>query len=233
MQEPSSIPKNKRPPQQPKVKDVVLGKVASFLIKGLSSTIRFSFNDPASAKDLSPAIFCIWHNRLALCLNVFTRYLSKGYPDRRLAALASASNDGAFLSVILQSYGVHAVRGSSSRRGSQAMKELITLLRKGYDLSLTPDGPRGPKYKMQSGVISLAQLTGKPVIPVSYVLSMKWTLNTWDAFQIPMPFAKCVVHMGEPVYVDRNITADQRDALANQLSEEMIRLGGEQEEVAG
>ena len=125
------------------------------------------------------------------------------------------------------------MRGSSSRRGSQAMKELITLLRKGYDLSLTPDGPRGPKYKMQSGVISLAQLTGKPVIPVSYVLSMKWTLNTWDAFQIPMPFAKCVVHMGEPVYVDRHITADQRDALANQLSEEMIRLGGEQEEVAG
>ena len=112
------------------------------------------------------------------------------------------------------------------------MKELITLLRKGYDLSLTPDGPRGPKYKMQSGVISLAQLTGKPVIPVSYVLSMKWTLRTWDAFQIPMPFARCVVNMGEPVYVDRDLSTEQRDALAVQLSEEMIRLGGEQVESA-
>ena len=227
MKEPLPIPKSKRPPQQPKAKDVVLGKIASFLIKTLSSTIRFQFNDPSSVKDLSPVIFCIWHNRLALCLNVFTRYLIKNDPNRRLAALASASNDGAFLSVILQSYGVHAVRGSSSRRGSQAMKELITLLRKGYDLSLTPDGPRGPKYQMQSGVISLAQLTGKPIIPVSSVLSMKWTLKTWDAFQIPIPFAKCVFNIGSPVYVDRDLSVEQRDALAIQIANEMIRLGDE------
>ncbi|MBT5928045.1 MAG: lysophospholipid acyltransferase family protein [Verrucomicrobia bacterium] len=151
----------------------------------------------------------------------------KNDPNRRLAALASASNDGAFLSVILQSYGVHAVRGSSSRRGSQAMKELITLLRKGYDLSLTPDGPRGPKYQMQSGVISLAQLTGKPIIPVSSVLSLQWTLKTWDAFQIPIPFAKCVFNIGNPVYVDRDLSIEQRDALAIHIANEMIRLGDE------
>ncbi len=227
MQDLSSIPKSKRPPQKPKTKDIILGKTAYLLLRFLSATIRFKFNDPHRVTDLSPVIFCIWHNRLSLCLNVFTKYLILSRSDRKLAALASASNDGAFLSVILKSYGVHAVRGSSSRRGSQAMKELITLLRKGYDLALTPDGPRGPKYKLQSGVISLAQLTGKPVTPVSYVLSRKWTLKTWDAFQIPFPFARCEVNIGQPVYIERDLSIEERESLTNDIAQEMIRLGNE------
>lgn len=221
------IPKYRRPPQQPRLLDRMGGTLLSILIKGLASTVRFEFDDPHQAGKLIPAVFCIWHNRLSLCLEVLTRYLRRFHQDRKLGVLVSASNDGALLSVVLKSYGVHPVRGSSSRRGSQAMKELITLQRKGYDLALTPDGPRGPKYKVQGGVISLGQLTGNSIVPVSLNYSSKWTLNSWDAFQIPKPFSKCQVCFGKPIQVARDASPEDREALIQQLEGQLLALGKE------
>jgi len=221
------IPKHRRPPQQPRLVDRMGGTLLSLLIKGLASTVRFEFDDPHQTGLLNPAVFCIWHNRLSLCLEVLTRYLRRFHADRQLGVLVSASKDGALLSVVLKSYGVHAIRGSSSRRGSQAMKELITLQRKGYDLALTPDGPRGPKYKVQGGVISLSQLTGNPIVPVSLNFSSKWTLKSWDAFQIPKPFAKCRVCFGEPIQVARDTTPQDRERLIQQLESQLLALGQE------
>ena len=83
-----------------------------------------------------------------------------------MAALVSASKDGGFLSGILELFGVQPVRGSSSRRGPQALLELTTWAERGHDLTITPDGPRGPCYQVQDGVMSLAQLTGLPIVPV-------------------------------------------------------------------
>ena len=221
------IPKHRRPPKEPRFLDRFGGTLLSILIKGLASTVRFQFIDPNLAGKLNPAIFCIWHNRLSLCLEVRRRYLRQFHPDTQLGVLVSASNDGALLSVVLKSYGVHPVRGSSSRRGSQAMKELITLQRKGYDLALTPDGPRGPKYKVQGGVISLGQLTGNPIVPVSLNFSSKWTLNSWDAFQIPKPFSRCRVCFGEPIHVARDSSAEEREDLIRQLEAQLLTLGKE------
>ena len=82
--------------------------------------------------------------------------------------MVSASKDGAFLTSILECFQVQPVRGSSSRRGPQALLELTTWAERGYDLALTPDGPRGPRYVVQEGVMSLAQLTGLPIIAASY-----------------------------------------------------------------
>ncbi|MDB4664850.1 lysophospholipid acyltransferase family protein [Verrucomicrobia bacterium] len=227
MAEPRVIPKHQRPPYQPGGLERILGNMAGLMIKSMAQTVRFQFNDPHDVQNLTPVIFCIWHNRLALALEVLTRHMQKFNPDRRLAALASASKDGGFLSVVLQSYGVHAIRGSSSRRGSQAMREMIAMLRKGHDLAITPDGPRGPKYKVQSGVVGLAQITGMPIVPVSSCLSRKWTLKSWDAFQVPIPFCQCVVNIGKPLYVDRESSMEQREEIRQQLATEMLILGKE------
>ena len=195
-------------------------------MRGMAVSVRFRSDEPRIFDAQSPAIYCIWHNRLALCMEVFSRfYLKQGHQERRIAALVSASKDGAILSSILEAYGLHPVRGSSSRRGSQAMRELIALTRKGYDLAITPDGPRGPIYQVQHGVISLAQLTGCRIIPVSFVLSRKWELNSWDRFQVPKPFAQCIIRLGKPIPVDRSISSSQRDALALELSNALIQLG--------
>ena len=100
-----------------------------------------------------PAIYCVWHNRLALCLVPYFGYVKKRNQTPGMAALVSASKDGAFLAGILECFGVQPVRGSSSRRGPQALLELTSWAERGYDLAITPDGPRGPRYVVQEGVI--------------------------------------------------------------------------------
>ena len=138
-----------------------------------------------------PAIFCIWHNRLALCMIAYFNYVKKrnrtpGWP--RWSARARTAD---FSPAILERFGVQPVRGSSSRRGPQALLELTTWAERGYDLAITPDGPRGPRYVVQEGVMALAQLTGLPIIPVSYHATWKIRVKSWDRFQIPLPFSRC------------------------------------------
>src|SRR5262249_17493705 len=116
-------------------------------------------------------------NRLGLALPLYRYYLARHQPERRLAAMVSASRDGGLLARILELFGVEPVRGSSSRRGPQALREMISWGERGYDLAITPDGPRGPCYTVQEGVISTAQITGLPIVPVSYRLNWKICLK--------------------------------------------------------
>jgi lysophospholipid acyltransferase (LPLAT)-like uncharacterized protein len=169
-----------------------------------------------------PAIYCLWHNRLILCMEAYlaqTRARSAGIG---LAALISASKDGAFLAAILKRFGVQAVRGSSSRRGSQALLELTSWAERGYDLAITPDGPRGPRYVVQQGVMSLAQLTGRPIIPFGFYARRKIQMKSWDGFQIPLPFTRCELILGKPIHVPRDATDAQRQEIRQQL-EQMLK----------
>ena len=159
----------------------------------------------------------MWHNRLALCLIGYHHYVRKRDQTPGLAALVSASKDGAFLAAILECFGVHPVRGSSSRRGPQALLELAGWAERGYDLAITPDGPRGPRYVVQEGIIGLAQVTGLPIIPASYHLSWKFQARSWDGFQIPLPFSRCEMCIGMPVRVAREASDEEREALRQQL----------------
>jgi lysophospholipid acyltransferase (LPLAT)-like uncharacterized protein len=223
----SSSLKNALPAHQPKWAEKLAGRTVAMMAKSLAATIRFDFEDPHRSVLQQPAIFCIWHNRLALCLEIFRRYIVHHGDQRRLAALVSASRDGAMLSVVLRAYGVEPVRGSSSRRGFQAMKGLITHLKKGADLALTPDGPRGPRYQAHEGVITLSQLTQVPIIPVSYRLSSFTALSTWDEFMLPHPMARCTVRFGKTLHIDRQLKELDRQEAAKALGHEMNLLGEE------
>jgi lysophospholipid acyltransferase (LPLAT)-like uncharacterized protein len=130
---------------------------------------------------------------------------------RKLAALVSASKDGALLAAVLGRFGVEQIRGSSSRRGPQALLELTSHAQMGYDLAVTPDGPKGPRYVVQEGVIALAQLTGLPIIPVTCNTRLKLCLKSWDRFQIPLPFSKCEVILNEPILVPREADSAERE----------------------
>jgi len=168
-----------------------------------------------------PVIFCCWHNRLATCMVVWLYLRKLNVVHSRLAALVSASRDGAFLSGILERFGVQPVRGSSSRRGPQALLELTTWAERGYDLAITPDGPRGPCYQIQDGVMSLAQVTGLPIVPVAINLNWKLRFKSWDRFQVPLPFARCEVVTGQAIRVPAETTDAQRESLRLQLETEM------------
>ena len=189
--------------------------VLAFIVERLvTTTLRYEWRDasglmdPASAR---PVIFCLWHNRLALSMVVHRKY------PRKLAALISASKDGALLSAVLRKFGVLAVRGSSSRRGPQALLELTSQAERGHDVAITPDGPRGPRYVVQEGVISLAQVTGLSIVPVTWNTSRKICVKSWDRFQIPLPFARCEMVLNQPIVVPRGASEAEREELRAEL----------------
>jgi len=207
------------------------GKLAAWIIyktiRAIARTIRFDWKDLTpffTSKEVKPVIFCIWHNRLALCLIIFSNYILRKQPSRQMAAIVSASKDGSMLARILELFHVEPVRGSSSRRGRQALWEMTQYAEKGFDLAVTPDGPRGPCYIVQNGVIALAQITGFPIVPVSYALQWKKRLKSWDKFQVPLPFSRCEVILGEPIYVAREASESDRETIRRQLEDYLLKI---------
>ncbi len=194
------------------------------LVRGVAATVRFQLHDPAgvlAATSKDQRIFATWHNRLAFSLVIYRRYALPYAPDRRLAGMVSASRDGGLLARILELFGVEPVRGSSSRRGPQALLEMVSWAERGYDLAITPDGPRGPRYEVQDGVIATAQLAGLSIVPMSYYLPWKVQLKSWDRFQVPLPFGRCEVSIGKVVRVPRETTEAERETLRRQLEAEL------------
>jgi hypothetical protein len=211
-------------PHKAKWRQRLAAAVIYLLVRGVAGTIRFKVNDRPGLFGGRPGeklIFALWHNRLALSVVLYRRYILRLAPERRLAGMVSASRDGGLLAQILEHFGIEPVRGSTSRRGPQALMEMTTRAERGYDLAITPDGPRGPRYEVQDGVISTARLTGLPIVPVSYHLNWKIQLRSWDQFQIPLPFARCEIEVGRVLRVPREASDAERDALRRQLETEM------------
>ena len=194
-------------------------------IRVAALTLRYRWEASPKVTGLTtPAIYAVWHNRLALCLIVYQKIKQRQGQPQRLAAMVSASKDGGIVARILEHFGVEPVRGSSSRRGPQALLEMKTWAGRGYDLALTPDGPRGPCYVVQSGAVSLASVTGLPLIPVSYYLSWKVRLKSWDRFQIPLPFSRTVMKFGEPLPVPRQATTAELEKFRAEFEQRLSRL---------
>ena len=189
------------------------------LIRLISATIRYQIE--VHPKGLDPEnhrfIFCTWHNRLPLCLPLYYKLQRLRREKRRMAAIVSASRDGAVVAAVLESFGVQPVRGSSSRRGGQALLELTSWADRGYNLAVTPDGPRGPCYSVQPGAITLAQLTGAMLVPASYWVSWKIRLKSWDRFQIPLPFSRVHATLGEPMTVPKDASEEQREEIRREF----------------
>jgi lysophospholipid acyltransferase (LPLAT)-like uncharacterized protein len=205
----------------------LLARLIYSLIRLIQLTLRWRLHDPHDVLGRTvnrPVIFCTWHNRLALALPAWRRYLLARQGDRRIAAIASASRDGSLVAEILRLFGAQPVRGSSSRRGLLAMIELVDWARRRYDLAITPDGPRGPVYSVQPGIVPLAQMTGLPIVPMSYTLSLKFTIHSWDRFQIPLPFGRCDLHLGDVIEVPRHFREQERAAVLERIRNRMLEM---------
>jgi len=202
-------------------------RVIALLARMLASSLRWRWTDHSFFNDTGTeqrAIFAIWHNRLALSLILYHRHVARCGSHRRLAALVSASRDGGLLARVLELFDVVGIRGSSSRRGAPALRELVSAASRGCDLAVTPDGPRGPRYEPQAGVISLAQITQLPIVPVAFRLGWKCTLRSWDRFQIPLPFSRCEVVFGEPIWVPRQTDEAGREQSRLLLKERLMAM---------
>ena len=162
-------------------------------------------------KNGSGMIYAIWHNQ-----QLFLLY---PYRKRKVAALISQSSDGEYIARCLPKFGMLAVRGSSTRGGTRALIKLLQATREGYAPMLTPDGPRGPIYKVQPGILFLAKKTGLPIIPVGSALSHKFKVHSWDRMRVPLPFGKTAFCYGEIIRVKNDADMPQATAeLEKQLN---------------
>ena len=143
-------------------------------------------------------------------------------PGQEGAFLTSPSGDGGIIADACSDFKLKPVRGSSSRRGAQAMVELAKYLKTGHDIGITPDGPRGPRYHMNMGVIKLAQLTGAELMPVHVRYERAIRFKTWDGFLLPMPFSKVEIEFAKPFTVPRRMTEDECEHQRAELERVMI-----------
>jgi lysophospholipid acyltransferase (LPLAT)-like uncharacterized protein len=167
------------------------------LLRLLFATLRLRVHDPhgfLTAPPAGPVICAFWHNRILAITAAFLRVYPRG--RRGVLVLTSASKDGMWLGELAGRLGMGSVRGSSSRRGATAMRELLDRVAAGYDIAITPDGPRGPQYELGAGLVYLAQKAGIPVLPVHARFGRALRLRTWDRFAIPAPFSRLDVTLG-------------------------------------
>lgn len=180
----------------------ILGTLIGMLMKALGSTLRLTIRDECgvgnAVSTYPPCIYLLWHSRFLIVPHAWQR-LTQG--RRRTVALTSASKDGDMVARAMAVFGLGAVRGSSSRRGVAALVGLKRAIEDGHDICLTPDGPKGPRYQLQPGVLTLAQATGAPVIPIHIRFHSAWRLGTWDRFVIPKPFSRVEVTFAKPIDV--------------------------------
>lgn len=192
-------------------RESLLAGIAVTILRLLFCTIRLKVDDYSVIKNDTSGksiILCFWHNRILGITIAFLRL----YPTMQrkgVTVLTSPSKDGEILAQIMAGFHMGAIRGSSSRRGSQAMRELVRAVEKGADIAVTPDGPRGPCYKLGPGVVFLAQTTGTRILPVHAEFSRCIRLKSWDRFIIPLPFSTISVKVGEPISVPAELTPEE------------------------
>jgi lysophospholipid acyltransferase (LPLAT)-like uncharacterized protein len=201
-----------------------LAWLCTWLIRVPGYTLRMTIDDQAEAfhrADRAPIIAAFWHNRTALMALFYERF----NPDRTVVTFISRSRDGQFMTDVASFFGIKAVRGSSSRHGAAAMLAAVHASKDPHvDLAITPDGPRGPRYQIQPGIIRLAQLTERPVVAITYRLPWKIELKSWDRFHVPLPFSTCHLTTSEPIFVPKDATETELELISERITK---ALGGD------
>jgi hypothetical protein len=169
-------------------------------------------------------LFLFWHNRI---FPVMAAYRRVAEPGRELHALVSASKDGAQFSHFVESCGIKTVRGSSSRRGGVAARELLRILQQGHHVAISVDGPRGPCYQTQPGAALLLQATGiRPTLLGAESENCR-TLSSWDRFIVPWPGSRIRIKMDRSTPPDAMRGKAGRQAVQLWIQDKLNALTGD------
>ena len=199
------------------LKYVLAGELAGYILDSILLSVRWDIRGEEHLRALNaagqPFILAFWHGRL-LPLG----YLHRG---RRHSMMISRSRDGEYGSALARHWGQVPVRGSSSRGGALALAEMLDIAAARRTLAFTPDGPRGPRFRLKSGVVVAAQKTRLPILPFSAGATRGWTLRSWDRMLVPKPFSLVRVRYGEPMIVAAGADVE---AKRRELEAELRRL---------
>jgi lysophospholipid acyltransferase (LPLAT)-like uncharacterized protein len=174
----------------------------------------------AKAPSLVP---CYWHQHQLFCAKYLVDQRPRGL---EVGWLISPSVDGELGAMMVRRFGGRVIRGSSTSTGALALRDYYeALVKENVSPAITPDGPRGPRFQFKPGAILLAQISGRPILPMAYAASRAWLIK-WDKFVIPVPFSRIVIALGAPRYVARVTDAKSIERMQGELTEELKRLYG-------
>lgn len=168
-------------------------------------------------------IFAVWHD--AVIPPISTRTFIKRWTEgNRISALVSRHGDGSILSAFMEHFRIDSVRGSTSRGGAQALKQLQENSHRSH-VWITPDGPRGPRRKLKPGIVFLASQTGLPIIAHANAITRCWDIKgSWTNQTIPKPFSRIYLLLSNPIHVPPALTRDQLAEYQELVESELARM---------
>ena len=173
--------------------------LAAAFIRALHASCRLEFHNDGEIRRREAAgehfLLAFWHRHLLL--------MPYGYRGGKISVLISSSRDGELIARTVARLGIDASRGSTTRGGAAGLRELLRKAKQGFDIAFTPDGPKGPRGKVQPGTLLAAAATGFPIVPVGLAASRAEILRSWDRFVVPWPFSRVVFVFGDPLDVVR------------------------------
>ena len=201
----------------------------AMLVSLLSKTWRVSMegheNLEAAKGEGGGHFIALWHGRMLVPM--------AHHRHTRWTVLVSQSQDGDVTEELLTRYGFRVIRGSSSKGGARALREMIDALKSGAVLAITPDGPRGPMHSMSPGLVWMARATGYSVVPAGFVADRAWRMKSWDRFTVPKPFARVSFVYGPPIAVPRRTTNAELENASLALRDALVRAERRAFEVLG
>ena len=171
-------------------------------------------------------IGCLWHGRLMMMPKI---WLSKS----RMHVLISRHRDGRMISRTIGHFGIDTIAGSSSKGGTSAFRAILRALAAGESVCFTPDGPRGPRQRMRSGVVATASRTGRPILCATYSTTRRRLLSSWDRFMVPLPFGRGVFVWSEPIYVPDGADSETLEKARRRVEERLNQITREADRLCG
>lgn len=197
-------------------------RVAYAYILLLRATVRLQYHNREVLEQIGDGpgrgqhILAFWHSRFVM--------MPYGCTPERIVALISMHRDSRMLGDILERFGVSLVFGSSTVGGARGLREVLRKVKEGYDVGIAPDGPRGPRRKIKPGVLTVARLTGLPIVPLGFSARPARRLASWDRTLVPYPFGRAVFLYGNPIRVPRDADDADRNRLQELLEAELDRV---------
>lgn len=164
---------------------------------------------------------CYWHQQHLLCTFTIRAWVNRGF---KACFLVSGSVDGEVPARIARAWGAEVIRGSANRSGALALRDMQAMMKRGYSIVTTADGPRGPQFEFKVGAVLMARIGRVAMIPIACAADRAWYLNRWDKFMIPKPFARVSVAIGAPLPVPSDIPLDALEAHRMNVQEAVMSL---------
>lgn len=197
------------------------------IIFALTSTYRF---EKVIGSDIADRILAdcdrayvpvYWHGHQIAGSHLVRDWIRRGF---KAGIVVSASVDGEVPAAIARSWGAEVIRGSAQETGALVLRDAVELMKRGVSIVTMSDGPLGPKWQIKTGTVLVARMGNAPLVPIVCAASRAWTMNTWDSFMIPKPFARVVLAVGEPIEVPRTLPTSEFESVRDQAQAAMESL---------